>query len=195
MLRGERVVLRPVEREDWARLRDEVETIEIQALGNDRPPLPMSMLDFEEREERAAEERGEDSAWFVVEVDGDPIGLGGLHEIDYFQQRCELGIRLGREHWGRGLGQDAVRVLVDYAFRHLAIRKVSLEVLADDPRAVGAYRKAGFIEEGRLRQHAWYQGRWHDQLVMSILRDEWISRSLASDDPLGSRDTNSQPPG
>ena len=43
------------------------------------------------------------------------------------------------------------RTLVDYAFTHLDLRRVGLRCLADDPRAVGAYRKAGFVEEGRLR--------------------------------------------
>jgi RimJ/RimL family protein N-acetyltransferase len=172
VLRGERGLLRPIERDDWLRLRDEVDTIEIRALADEAPPLPVSLLDFERREEEAAAARG-DSAWFAVIVDEDPIGFAGLHHIDHFQQRCELGIRLGRAHWGRGFGQDALKVLLDYAFTHLAVRKVSLEVLADDPRAVGAYRKVGFVEEGRRRQHSGYSGGWHDVLVLSVLRQEW----------------------
>ena len=46
-------------------------------------------------------------------------------------------------------------------------------MLADDDRAVGAYRKVGFVEEGRLRAHAWYDGARHDELVMAVLREEW----------------------
>jgi RimJ/RimL family protein N-acetyltransferase len=53
---------------------------------------------------------------------------------------------------------------------------VSLEVLADDPRAVSAYRGAGFVEEGRLRKKDWYDGAFHDSLVMAILRDEWAQK-------------------
>ena len=71
--------------------------------------------------------------------------------------------------------QDAVRALVDFAFRDLAMRKVGLEVLVDDERAVGAYTKAGFVEEGRLRAHSWFDGEVHDALVMGILREEWES--------------------
>lgn len=86
---------------------------------------------------------------------------------------CELGIWIGRDWWGKGYGQDAVRTLVQYAFRHLNLRKVRLEVLAEDERAVGAYRNAGFVEEGRLRAEAWHDGRYQDGLVMAVLRDEW----------------------
>jgi len=46
-------------------------------------------------------------------------------------------------------------------------------VAYDDERAVGAYRKAGFVEEGRLRDHAWYDGARHDELVMGVRREDW----------------------
>jgi RimJ/RimL family protein N-acetyltransferase len=50
---------------------------------------------------------------------------------------------------------------------------VALQVLADDARAVGAYRKVGFVEEGRLRQQAWVRGRLEDDLLMAVLREDW----------------------
>jgi RimJ/RimL family protein N-acetyltransferase len=49
---------------------------------------------------------------------------------------------------------------------------VSLQVLADDARAIGAYKRAGFVEEGRLRQQTWLRGRFHDELLMSVLRED-----------------------
>jgi len=110
-------------------------------------------------------------------VDGEVIGQADLHGIDHFNRRCELGIEIGREYWGKGFGQDTVRTLVEYAFEHLNMNRVGLQVLAEDPRAVGAYRKAGFVEEGRIRQHAWVRGRYEDELVMSVLREEWTPRT------------------
>jgi RimJ/RimL family protein N-acetyltransferase len=88
-----------------------------------------------------------------------------------------VGIEIGRDFWGKGFGQDAVRTLVHYAFEHLNMNRVELYVLADDPRAVGAYRKAGFVEEGRLRGHSWVHGEYHDALVMSVLRVDWKPRT------------------
>ena len=61
------------------------------------------------------------------------------------------------------------------------MRKVGLEVLADDERAVGAYRRAGFAEEGRLRAHSWFDGSFHDALVMGILREGWEGGSPVTD--------------
>ena len=172
MLEGDRVVLRPIQAWDRERLYELVETIEVHAMSNSSAPLPRSLEEIQARDKRWLEEEHLDSAWFAIDVDGGLVGMCGLHEIDHFQQRAEIGIRLGREYWGKGFGQDAVRTLVDYGLRHLNLRKISLRVLADDDRAVGAYRKAGFAEEGRLREHAWYDGAWHDELVMSVFREE-----------------------
>ena len=48
-----------------------------------------------------------------------------------------------------------------------------LTTLASNERAIRAYRACGLVEEGRLREHAWSDGRWQDEIVMGILRDEW----------------------
>ena len=174
MLQGERVVLRPIQAWDRERLYELVETIEVRALSNTTPPLPLSLEEIEARDKRWIEERNEDSAWFAIDVDAELIGICGLHSIDHYQQLAEVGIRLGKDHIGvRVTGQDAVRTLVAYGFRQLNLAKISLRVLADDERAVGAYRKVGFVEEGRLRAHAWYDGARHDELVMAVLREEW----------------------
>jgi RimJ/RimL family protein N-acetyltransferase len=177
MLQGERVVLRPVQAWDRERLYELVETIEIRALASGKPPLPLSLEEVEARDKRWIEERDENSAWFAIDVDAELIGICGLHSLDHYQQLAEVGIRLGKDHWGKGFGQDAVRTLVDYGFRHLNLAKISLRVLADDERAVGSYRKVGFVEEGRLRAHAWYDGSRHDELFMSVFREEWEPRN------------------
>lgn len=173
MLEGDRVVLRPIQERDRERLYELVETMEVRALSTHDPPLPISLEEIEARDRRWLEERHTDSAWFAIDVDEETIGMCGLHSIEHFQQRAEVGIRLGKAYWGKGFGQDAVRTLLDYGFRQLNLARISLRVLADDERAVGAYRKAGFVEEGRLRSHAWYDGARHDELVMSVLREEW----------------------
>jgi len=161
MLNGERVLLRPVERAGGG-LRGRGAGV----LGT----VPTSVARYEARFDRESADPPKGVVWFAVEAQGELIGECGLHEVDHFNRRCELGIALGREHWGKGFGQDAVRTLVDYAFTHLNMNRVALRCLADDPCAVGAYRKAGFVDEGRLRQMSWVSGEFHDELVMSILR-------------------------
>lgn len=171
MITGERVVLRAVQRTDLERLWELLGgDLELQSLVSARPPLPRSRAHLEadfERDLRA--ERPPPK--FAIEVDGTLVGRCELHSVDQYSRSCEVGIVLGREYWGRGFGQDATRALLRYAFRHLNLRRVTLQVLAHDERAVGAYRRAGFVEEGRLRRHAWHDGAYRDVLVMAVLRD------------------------
>ncbi|MDP9343106.1 MAG: GNAT family N-acetyltransferase [Actinomycetota bacterium] len=175
MLKGERVILRPIEKEDAARLWELLQTVEVKTRAEDRPPVPRSRSEEEAELERDPGPGAGESAWFAVEAEGEVVGMCGLHHIDHYNGVCDLGVKLGQEYWGRGYGQDAIRTIVEYAFRHMNMRKVGLGVLADDARAVGAYRKVGFVEEGRLRQQNWHDGAYRDTLRMAILRDEWPS--------------------
>jgi RimJ/RimL family protein N-acetyltransferase len=173
MLRGERVVLRPLQEGDLDRLAELSEDLEVAHRVDDSPPLPWSKARWEAELEEWTSEEDETAGRFAIDVDGELIGQCQLHKIDHYRQLCNLGIWLGRAYWGQGLGQDAVHTLVGYAFRYLNMRKVCLEVLADDDRAVSAYRKVGFVEEGRLRQHTWFDGAYVDSLVMALFRDDW----------------------
>jgi RimJ/RimL family protein N-acetyltransferase len=175
-LTGERVVLRPMERPDLPRLWELLEDLEVAALADVGPVVLASLAQWEAQFERRAANPPNDQISFAIEVEGQLIGQAGLHRIDHFNQRCELGIALGKEYWGKGFGQEAVRMLIEFAFTYLNVNRVSLQVLAEDARAVGAYRKAGFLEEGLLRKHAWLGGRFHDELVMSVLHEDWKSK-------------------
>lgn len=175
MLSGERVALRPIERADLPRLWELLEDLEVAALADVGPVVLAPLARWEARFEQQAADPPKDQISFAIEVEGQLIGQADLHRIDHFNQRCELGIALGKDHWGKGFGQDAVRTLVDYAFTYLNVNRISLQVLADDLRAIGAYQKAGFVDEGRLRQGAWLRGRFHDELLMSVLREAWKS--------------------
>jgi RimJ/RimL family protein N-acetyltransferase len=178
MLDGQHVRLRAIEREDLPRLHELFDDdLELMARSSDSPPHPVSLAELEQRFDERLEEPDPGAMRFAIEVDDELVGECGLHFIDHYRGSCHLGIALGREYWAKGLGQDAVRTLVGFAFRDLGMHKVGLEVLADDDRAVGAYRKAGFTEEGRLRDHSWFDGSFHDALVMAILREDWRSQS------------------
>jgi RimJ/RimL family protein N-acetyltransferase len=172
ILRGERVALRPVEREDVPRLWALLEDLDVTLLGEDGPVRPASRSSYEARFERHLAQRPEDLLEMAIVVDDEVVGQIQLYAIDHFSRRCELGIALGTAYWNKGYGQDAVRTVVNYAFEALNLNRVGLRVLADDERAVNAYLRAGFVEEGRLRQHAFNRGQLRDELIMAILRGD-----------------------
>ena len=96
--------------------------------------------------------------------------LTGIHPV---HRSAELRIRLGDEaSRGKGLGTEAVRRLLDFAFADLNLERVWLHVFDDNARAARVYEKCGFKHEGLLRNAAYIDGRFRSIRVMGILRGE-----------------------
>lgn len=111
----------------------------------------------------------------ITEVSSlDAIGYCQLFDISHIDQSCELQIKICLQtHLGKGYGSCALKLLLEYAFFHLNLNRVQLRVLVDNVRAVAAYKKCGFKEEGLLRQAAFMNGALRDMIMMSILKDEF----------------------
>ena len=171
MLEGERVTLRALRPEDTERLWEFWGDLEVSARATNNPPKAHTLE--ETRSFFAELAKKDDLLRFVIEVDGEVVGDCSLHGVDRHNATCEAGIALGKPYWSKGYGQEALRLLVDFAFKHQNMHRVGLEALADDDRAVGCYRKVGFVEEGRLRKRDWMNGEYHDVMVMGILVEEW----------------------
>ena len=102
------------------------------------------------------------------------IGNIGLHEIDYKDGKATLGIMIGEKGcWDQGYGTDAVRALLRFAFQELNLHRVSLEVFDFNERAIRCYEKCGFRKEGVLRESVFRSGRYQNEILMSILRQEF----------------------
>ncbi len=102
------------------------------------------------------------------------IGFVDLTGFDWLARSAWTAIGIGeREYWGKGLGTEAMRLMLKYAFETLNLNRVNLTVFDYNQRAYRSYRKCGFIEEGRVRQLInRYEQRW-DMIYMGILREEW----------------------
>lgn len=108
------------------------------------------------------------------------IGLLGIHP----HARAELSIKLGeRAYWSRGLGGDAIRCLLRFAFAELELRRVTLIADADNLRGIRCYERSGFRHEGVLREHRLRYGKPIDMVAMAVLRAEF---SAGADDAGGS---------
>lgn len=100
---------------------------------------------------------------------GRAFGMVALLNIDYRNRKCELGrVLVGEEDVrGTGHGLQMVGLCLEYAFAHLNMRKVWLEVFADNLRAVGFYEKLGFERDGLFKEHVFKGGVYKDVLHMS----------------------------
>ncbi|HNP72458.1 MAG TPA: GNAT family protein [Kouleothrix sp.] len=174
MLRGKRVTLRSVERDDMKRFHELERNVELVLLADGHwQPTPLAAIekDFEKHLDR------EEKAWFVIEVGGVVIGGCGLHHMHRRDGSTEFGIGIyDPEYVGKGYGREAIGLLLRWAFQVENWRRVGLTTLACNERAIQCYRALGFVEEGRMREQAFFGGQYVDVLQMGMLRREWEAR-------------------
>lgn len=174
MLTGQKVVLRAVTRDDLERLCRFNNDVEIELAGGGDPPEPQSLERLQAEYDTEVGKGGRNGTNFAIEADGTCIGQCALFDFNDVARTCSLGITIGdKDCWGRGYGTDAIRLLLDYAFRLRNLRRVFLTVNGNNERAIRAYRRCGFVEEGRLRAHVWSAGQYIGLVYMGILHDEW----------------------
>jgi RimJ/RimL family protein N-acetyltransferase len=105
------------------------------------------------------------------------IGTCAFSQLDGDNGSTLYHITIGeREAWGKGYGSEATSLMVDHAFGRLGLHRVALTVFEFNPRAIRAYEKVGFVEEGRARDAILRDGRYWSEIHMSILAGEWEAR-------------------
>ncbi len=113
--------------------------------------------------------------FFAIETkNGVHIGNTNLMQVHPEDRKAAFGIMIGdKDYWSNGYGTDAIVTLLRFAFGEMNLNRVWLHTFDFNERAQACYRKCGFIEEGRLRQHYYAMGRYWDVVVMGVLRDEF----------------------
>ena len=107
------------------------------------------------------------------------IGFIGLMGVSGTHGDAWVYIAIGdRAYWGKGYGTDAMRVLLHYAFTELNLHRVSLGVFEYNPRAIRSYEKVGFVVEGHSREELHRDGKYWDDILMGILREDWKKENV-----------------
>jgi putative acetyltransferase len=105
-------------------------------------------------------------------IDGQVIGMIGLHRETRHRRShaASLGMAVHDAYAGRGVGSALVAAVIDVADRWWNIRRLELEVYADNARAVALYERFGFEREGLMRAHAFRDGAYVDSIPMGRVR-------------------------
>jgi len=177
ILVGDRVRLRGVRDDDLPTLAKwEMDPGRMATLSNQ--VAPPSEAAAKELIAKWSANENDDLGFAIETLDDPPVLAGNIHLWGaHPKDRCAtLGIALGREYIGRGYGTDAMRIIVGYGFREMGLHRIQLSVAPFNPAGIRAYQKAGFVEEGRHRESVLHDGRWYDEVLMSILDHEWAAR-------------------
>ena len=163
-LRGERVTLRPITLGDAQRLA------EIAA----EPEIAFWWLGLTEADLREKAGPNEDAMVFVIEEEGEVVGLveaGEEDDPDY--RHANIDIFVSAAHRGQGLGADAIRTLARHLFEDRGHHRIIIDPAATNERAIRSYERVGFKRVGIMRRYErGVDGEWHDGLLLDLLPEE-----------------------
>lgn len=174
LVRGEKVYLNRIRREDCAIITRWSEDIEYQRLLRRAEVFPGTTEEFERW--LMSENPEPDTYQAAIRtIEGDQlIGMCEINRVFRQARHCMFWIGIGEAQFrGGGYGSDAIRVLLRFAFLEMNLNRVGLEVMSYNTRAIATYERLGFVHEGRQRETVILDGVYYDILLMGILRREW----------------------
>lgn len=139
-------------------------------------PPPTSVEGFRRfiawtRHEQAA---GRYACFAVVPAGMDTaVGIFQVRQLDASFDTAEWGFVMGSPFWGTGLFAAGARLMVDFAFEQVGVRRLEARAAVKNGRGNGALAKIGAVREAVLRQSFLRHGEAHDQHLWSILADDW----------------------
>jgi aminoglycoside 6'-N-acetyltransferase len=163
-IRGERVLLRPLEERDFGRLAEIGAEPEVARWW---PGITVANL-----AEKVAGE--EDGVYLTIERDGRVAGLIEFHEENEPDFRhAGIDVFLATECHGQGLGADAVRAVARHLIEERGHHRVTIDPAASNERAIRCYERVGFRRVGIMRRY-WRDpaGEWQDGLLLDLVAGE-----------------------
>lgn len=171
-LRGRKVILRPLQKSDLPHFVRWVNDQKVaRFLGGHWP----STFEDEEKWYLKIITSETDIILVIETLDGTIIGSMGIHKINWIDGTAVTGALIGETRfWGKGFGTDAKMQLLNYVFNTLNLRRITSQALAFNERSIAYSKHCGYLEEGRLREHVFRDGKYWDLVNLGLFKDEWL---------------------
>lgn len=115
-----------------------------------------------------------DSMKWAIEVEGQLAGEIRLDRIEEQDANASLAIGIfSPDQWNKGYGSEATTLVLRHAFTNLKMNRIWLMVMESNRGAIDAYKKCGFVVEGKLRESIRTSDGWDSDVIMGILRNEF----------------------
>lgn len=188
MIQGKRVYLRGLEREDLKLLHKMMNDEEVMEWTRGRPDNTVSMEELEKEYE--SELKGESvhrRTFLIVQKSTQKvIGWATIRWLRPFHTTAEIGIAIRDKGLrGKGIGSEVNNLLTMLAFEQYNMHKVELFTRADNAAAIRSAENNGYRLEGKVRETAYFNGKFHDGVLLGLLRKEYEKKKVESPRPRG----------
>jgi RimJ/RimL family protein N-acetyltransferase/enamine deaminase RidA (YjgF/YER057c/UK114 family) len=198
---GDKIRLRPVRSQDWEAIYQEATDTQGIRLMNLGVELPASPEMAQAWTEKYADCKDTDGfiIYSIETLAGELVGGITLHSRDDKNGKFSFGVRIYRPHRQRGYAEEAVRILLRYGFHERRYQKANSACLEINEESIRLHRKLGFTEEGRRRRSVYMDGRYYDDILFGLTREEFDEMEQGPHqagakevDKQGSEDQNAQ---
>lgn len=172
---GEDCALRPFREADlelWASWFNNQDTVQFMEQGF----FPCTAEEQKKRLETMYDSR-ENLQLAIVTKDGERlVGTVGLHGIDWIHRTADISVILGDASVrGKGIGREAVKLLIEHGFKKLGLHKLTAGMVASNEKSYQLFRSLGFKDEARFREQLFIQGRHQDLIKLGLLASEFLN--------------------
>jgi RimJ/RimL family protein N-acetyltransferase len=171
VIQGKLVRLRPPKPEDALLMIGWFEDLETTRFLGRRTPPSIEM----EKEWLETTAVDANSVIWVVEAEGRAVGTTAIREIDWRNGFGTTGTMIGdKTQWKKGIGREAMQLRTRYAFTQLPLRKLKSSYFDGNVASGRAQAAAGYREVGRYRADRFVDGRWVDEIITEVVREDWL---------------------
>jgi RimJ/RimL family protein N-acetyltransferase len=174
ILKGQRMVLRELVKTDALTLLSMLSTEEVGKFISPPPTTPQGFEKFIAWTQRERQAGNQLTFGMVPEGCEHAVGLVQVRAIAPRFSVAEWGFAIGSPFWGTGLFLASARMTLDFAFQHTAINRLEARAVVQNGRGNNALRKLGAVQEGVLRGSLLKDGQYLDQIMWSILSQDWF---------------------
>ncbi|MGN7178828.1 GNAT family N-acetyltransferase [Cytobacillus sp. SAFR-174] len=171
-LEGDKVYLRPYHPEDLDFFYNGLYIFDTRTLTGLKKVYSKEFMG-----EYFAKISSDDSRIFLVIADKENDELIGdveINDIDWMNRSANIRIQISNGNYlSKGFGTEAMKLLLDYGFGVYNLHRFDLEVYSYNLRAIKAYEKLGFKQEGIKRKNHYYHHEFHDTIMMGLLKEEF----------------------
>lgn len=146
---------------------------------------PVSELATEAWLRKAATDNRRKDFIICLQENNEPIGFCGIKNIDHLNQKAETYLAIGdTRYWGKGIGFETKKALLEYSFNHLNLNKVYSYHQADNKAMIKINMKLGAKKDGILREDMRINGEMKDMIILSVLKKDYLTLAKLPGDRL-----------
>lgn len=177
MLHGKDIFLRPLDMNDIDDLMKFVNNQEInQCLARTLPMTRQQEIKWVE----SVSDSDSEIVFAIIHNDDNKdvfIGTCGLHRINWISKSATIGIAIvNKDYHEKKFGTKSYELIINYAFSHLNLNRISSSVVEGNDRSLALHKRFQFKQEGKRRQVFFRDGKYRDEIILGLLREEYVNK-------------------